>query len=132
LETLAEGLLAVDRDRLATDDDFPAPNNNAKQVALLLTDSLVVDDGAGRRLVERTLDALTDVVSALLDRHPNWAKGFRDGDGPRQLASQAVDVLCAFGLAECDGDTVRPRPALARYRAAPATRAGPTLWEEEP
>jgi hypothetical protein len=53
--------------------------------------------------------------ATLLERFPRWAKVYRDEDGPRRLASDAVAVLVGFRLVEVRSGLVRPLPAAARY-----------------
>ncbi len=134
LEERADGILAVDPEAVATDVVFPAPAGNAHQLALLLVDRLVPTEPDGtRRLAHLTAGELASTVHDVLDRFPGWARGQRDEGGPERLARQAVDLLVGLGLARCDGDGgVHARPALARYRSAPAVVCGPTLFEEIP
>ncbi|MFB9908490.1 TIGR02678 family protein [Allokutzneria oryzae] len=106
LEERAEGVLLVDVDGIATDSRFPDDAGNAKVAALLLLESLTGPS---------TVEQLEIEVQALLARFPRWAKTYRDEDGPRQLTSDAVAVLTAFGLAEQEAGIVRPLPAAARY-----------------
>ncbi|MCP3802659.1 TIGR02678 family protein [Allokutzneria sp. A3M-2-11 16] len=113
LEERAEGLLLVDVDGIATDSRFPDDAGNAKVAALLLLESLTGP---------ATVEQLEIQVEDLLSRFPRWAKTYRDEDGPRQLVSDAVAVLTAFGLAEREGGIIRPLPAAARYAVdAPRT-----------
>lgn len=132
LEERADGVLAVDPDALATDVSFPAPAGNAHQLALLLVDWLVPTDPDGsRRLAHLTAGELRAAVQDVLDRFPGWARGQREEGGPERLGRQAVDLLVGFGLARWDDEGgVQARPALARYRGAPAVVSGPTLFEE--
>jgi uncharacterized protein (TIGR02678 family) len=132
IEERAEGFLAVDPDAIATDERFPAPAGNVHQLALLLADRLVAADPTGsRRLVHLSVDDLGAAVQEVLDRFPGWARGQRDEGGPERLARQAADLLVAFGLARRDGaGGIEARPALARYRTAPAVVSGEaTLFE---
>lgn len=133
LEERAEGFIAVDIAGLATDILFPAPSGNAHQLALLLIDRLVAVDAVGRR----SLTALgpTDLrraVDGVLARFPGWAKSHREGDGPANLAAEAVALLVSFGLAAEDADgTVRALPAMARYRVGEPTTNARSLFEED-
>ncbi len=133
LEERAEGLLAVDADRVATDRQFPAPLGNAHQFALLLVERLVPTGLDGRRRLGRLdRDALRAAVDDILARFPAWARAAREGDGPERLARDAVNLLVGFGLARREPDgSVTARPALARYRTGEASTASvPTLFEE--
>jgi uncharacterized protein (TIGR02678 family) len=135
LEERAEGFLAIDPDAIASDARFPTPQGNAYQLALLLADRLVPAQLDGTRLLGH-LDAaeLRAEVHAVLARFPHWARGRREGDGPEQLAGEAVDLLVMFGLARREPDSaVSALPALARYRIAdPVVSNEPTLFEEDP
>ena len=118
LEERSEGLLAIDRAAVATDQMFPGPHGNVHQLALLLVDRLISTDEDGRRVIGAIGPAeLRRVVADLLARFPGWAKAHREGDGPDHLAAAAIDLLVGFGLAcrQQDG-TVTARPAIARYR----------------
>ena len=120
LEERAEGWAAIDPDALATDRVFPGPGDNVKQAALLLLDRLVTHDEAGeRRLAARSRADLEAHLLGLLERYKGWAKQARDGDGPARLTADAVALLAELGLVTVDGDTVEPRPMLARYTAKP-------------
>ncbi len=134
LEERADGILAVDPEAIATDVAFPAPAGNAHQLALLLADRLVpIDPDGSRRLAHLTAGELRSAVQDVLDRFPGWARGQREERGPEGLARQAVDLLVGLGLARRDDEGgVHARPALARYRSAPAVVSGPTLFEEVP
>jgi uncharacterized protein (TIGR02678 family) len=133
LEERSDGFLAVDPDALATDVSFPAPQGNVHQLALLLVDRLIVDNGEERTLTSLSPTELRRAVAAVLDSFPGWAKAHRDGDGPERLARGAVDLLVDFGLVDEESDgTVVARPALARYRVGePQVRSGElSLFEE--
>lgn len=106
LEERAEGVLLVDVDGIATDSRFPDDASTAKVAALLLLETL--DRPA-------TVEQWEIEAAALLDRFPRWAKTYRTDDGARALASDAISVLAAFGLAEQQAGLVRPLPAAARY-----------------
>jgi uncharacterized protein (TIGR02678 family) len=137
LEERAEGLLAVDEDAIATDTKFPDERSHAKHAALLLLDTLV-----GRRDGEHVatvapvpVHALVERVERLLGRFPAWARSYQSQGGAARLTGDALDLLCAFGLATRRGDSVIARPAAARYalatdRGDPVGRQDPTIWEE--
>ncbi|WP_328448597.1 TIGR02678 family protein [Amycolatopsis sp. NBC_00438] len=119
LEERAEGVLLVDVEGIATDSRFPDDAGTAKVAALLLLESLTGPS---------TVEQLEIGAAALLDRFPRWAKTYRNEDGPRQLTSDALAVLTAFGLAQHEAGLVRPLPAAARYavRDARTTEPGGT------
>jgi uncharacterized protein (TIGR02679 family) len=63
------------------------------------------------------VEQLWRVAVTLLERFPRWARGYRGDDGVRQLVSDAVAVLVAFGLVRTTtSGLVIPLPAAARYR----------------
>lgn len=135
LEERSDGFVSIDPDSIASDVQFPAPAGNSHQLALLLVDRLVVTEPDGsRRPAHLTATELRAAVQDVLDRFPGWARGQRDEGGPERLARQAVDLLVGFGLARWHaGGGVQARPAIARYRSAPAVvHRAPTLFEEEP
>jgi uncharacterized protein (TIGR02678 family) len=134
LEERAEGVLAVDPDAIATDLQFPSPQGNTYQLALILIDRLVKSDDAGRRSVGvLSPTALRRAVDGVLADHPTWALAYREENGPAQLAEEAVDILAAFDLVRRDEDgSVVGRPVLARYRIGEPITAppAPNLFEE--
>jgi uncharacterized protein (TIGR02678 family) len=111
-EERAEGYLLVDPDGLATDQRFPDDASHPKIAALVLLEHLV----AAPRPVPDT--ELATHAGALLERFPSWAKTYRSDDGAARLATDAVDVLCAFKLAARESGAVRARPAAARFAVA--------------
>jgi uncharacterized protein (TIGR02678 family) len=119
LEERAEGVLLVDPDGIATDSRFPDDSSNAKVAALLLLENIdtVV-----------TTEQLRVSATALLARFPSWAKGYRGDNGAGELVTDALDVLCGFGLVRVEDGLVHPLPAAARY--AVSTTRGPR--EEAP
>ncbi|MFE0021463.1 TIGR02678 family protein [Amycolatopsis sp. NPDC059021] len=118
LEERAEGVLLVDVDGIATDTRFPDDASNAKVAALLLLDALTGP---------MTIEQLQAAAAELLERFPRWAKSYRGEDGVRQLTTDALAVLTAFGLAQLTSGLVRPLPAAARY----AVRGARTSDSEE-
>lgn len=137
LEERLEGLMAVDPEGIATDQQFPAPAGNAHQLALLLIDELTDVGENGERMVGGlAASALRRAVDRILGEHPGWARSHREGDGPDLLARQAVDLLEGFGLVRRTPDgTVVARPALARYRSGEpvvSDRHALALFEDRP
>jgi uncharacterized protein (TIGR02678 family) len=96
----------VDPDGIATDSRFPDDGNNAKVAALLLLDDITS---------VTTVEQLRLAAGALLARFPAWAKGYRGEDGAAGLVTDALAVLCAFGLVRVADGLVHPLPAAARY-----------------
>lgn len=129
LEERAEGMLAVDPEQLATDVVFPAPNSTVKQVALILAGRLVAEDGTTRRLRAVERSELESAVGELFERHPAWAREYRDEGGISRLTAEAVTLLHALELVRIDDDIVEARPALARYRPEAPVTSARTLWE---
>jgi uncharacterized protein (TIGR02678 family) len=133
LEERAEGLLAVDPDGVATDQQFPGPHGHAHQLALLLIDLLTSGRGGPRVVGRLSAGELAGEVHRILERFPTWARTHRDGDGPERFAAEAVDLLVGFGLVQIEADgSVVARPAVARYRVGEPTvsESVPTLFEE--
>jgi uncharacterized protein (TIGR02678 family) len=121
LEDRAEGVLFIDTEGLATDTRFPDDASTAKVAALLLLDRM------GGAAV--TIEQLRISASALLARFPRWAKGYREDDGPAQLARDALAVLTGFGLVRVAGGLVQPLPAAMRYAVGTA-RTSDSATEE--
>lgn len=107
LEERAEGFLLVDPEAVATDTKFPDDSSTAKVAALLLLDAIIDGDATPEQLLER--------VESVLRERPSWAKSYRSDDGPKRLVTDAVAILCDFGLARRAGELVMPLPAAARY-----------------
>ena len=135
LEERAEGVIAVDSDAIATDLQFPSPQGNAYQLALLLIDRLVTTGAGGRRTVgSLSLTALRHAVDEVLAEHPGWARAYREEGGPALLSEEAVVLLVSFGLVRREEDgAVVGLPVLARYRIAEPITAPlpPSLFEED-
>ncbi|WP_330249323.1 TIGR02678 family protein [Nocardia sp. NBC_00565] len=110
LEERAEGVLLVDVDGIATDSRFPDDAATAKVAALLLLDAM-----PGSTTVEQLRRSATE----LLERFPRWARSYRGADGIRQLVSDSIATLSAFGLVRTTASgLVIPLPAAARYRVS--------------
>jgi uncharacterized protein (TIGR02678 family) len=135
LEERAEGVIAIDSDAIATDLQFPSPQGNTYQLALLLIDRLVTKGAGGRRTVgSLSSTALRHAVNEVLADHPGWARAYREEGGPALLLEEAVVLLVSFGLARREEDgSVVGLPVLARYRIGePITPSSPpTLFEED-
>ena len=135
LEERAEGVIAVDPDAIATDLQFPSPQGNTYQLALLLIDRMVAKGTGGRRTVGTlSLTALRHAVDEVLADHPVWARAYREEGGPALLLEEAVDLLVSFGLVRREDDgAVVGRPVLARYRIGEPITAplSPSLFEED-
>ncbi len=110
LEDRAEGRLLVDPDAIATDERFPEERSNAKHAALLLLDQLMAAAGAPIPVAD-----LTAHVTEWLDRDPSWARAYQSDGGAARLVTEALGMLCAFGLASRTAEGVCSRPAAARY-----------------
>jgi uncharacterized protein (TIGR02678 family) len=105
---------------------FGSRSSIAQQTAgvVLAALSEVGDDGE-RRMMPRTVSALEAALEAQLKRHRKWAQGARKA-GVGAMCAEAVELLQAFGLVECVGDEVCPRPAAARYSVAVDSADRPT------
>lgn len=119
LEGRAEGWLLVDPDAIATDARFPEERSNAKHAALLLLDQLIAAAGVPVPVADLIAHA-----TAWLDRDPSWARAYQSDGGAGRLVAEALDVLCAFGLASRTAEGVCPRPAAARYALRDDTGQG--------
>lgn len=135
LEERAEGVIAVDPDAIATDLQFPSPQGNTYQLALLLIDRLVKKGTGGQRTVGTlSSTALRHAVNEVLAEHPGWARAYREEGGPALLLEESVDLLVSFGLVRREEDgSVVGHPVLARYRIGePITAPSPpSLFEED-
>jgi uncharacterized protein (TIGR02678 family) len=135
LEERAEGVIAIDPEAIATDLQFPSPQGNTYQLALLLIDRLVANGAGGRRTVGALSSAaLHHAVDQVLADHPGWARAYREEGGPSLLLEDAVAILVSFGLVRREEDgTVVGRPVLARYRIGEPIVAlsPPSLFEED-
>ncbi|HEY1830293.1 MAG TPA: TIGR02678 family protein [Acidimicrobiales bacterium] len=135
LEERAEGVMAVDPDAIATDLQFPSPQGNTYQLALLLIDRLMTKSAGGRRSVSSLSSTdLRHAVNEVLADHPGWARAYREDGGPALLLEEAVELLVSFGLVRREEDgSVVGRPVLARYRVGePITaHSPPSLFEED-
>lgn len=135
LEERSDGVMAIDPDGLATDLQFPGPHGNAHQLALLLVDDLLTSDSRGRRdPVELPPAGLVQVVDAIFERFPKWARSQRDADGRRALTTDAIELLESFGLVRRTPDGgVAGRPAIARYSVgAPVVSSERATFDDEP
>jgi uncharacterized protein (TIGR02678 family) len=129
VERRAEGWLLVDPDGIATDVTFPAgeTGGNVKQAALLLLDALVAKvRGAGSGTWAR--GEVTEMIAALLARHPKWAAAYQGDDG-RTLTREMLHLLASLHLLTTDELTITLLPAAARYTAKAKDLDLDTLWE---
>jgi uncharacterized protein (TIGR02678 family) len=129
VERRAEGWLLVDPDSIATDITFPAgeTGGNVKQAALLLLDALVAKArAADSRMWAR--GEVTEMVAALLARHPRWATAYQADDG-RALTREVLHLLASLHLLTSDQLTIMLLPAAARYSAKAKDLDLDTLWE---
>jgi uncharacterized protein (TIGR02678 family) len=129
VERRAEGWLLVDPDSVATDVTFPAgeTGGNVKQTALLLVDALVSKARATDTHTWATGE-VTEMVHALLAKHPRWAAAYQGDDG-RSLTRDVLHLLASLSLVRLDDLTVTVLPAAARYTARARDLDLDTLWE---
>lgn len=108
-EVRAEGIAMVDPDDQLTDVRMPEQGTRG-HITLLLAEHLAASpDGA-------TMPELTARLRELVAEHGGfWAKSARDPAAGEELVEAAVARLTALGLVNRDAESVRPRPALARY-----------------
>ncbi len=117
LEERAEGYLLVDPESVATDGRFPDDSSHAKVAALRLLDIISPAGTAPEQLLA--------AAETLLRSSPGWARAYQSDGGAARLVSDAVAVLCEFGLVRKVGHMVAAAPAAARYRVVPAE-----VWAE--
>lgn len=114
-ELRAEGLALVDPDAELTDAAMPAEGTEA-HATLLVAEFL-----AERARSDPPQRVPTSQVAAFLREQADtygryWRKAAREPGAERDLAEQALQRLAALKLVQRDADSVRPRPALARFR----------------
>jgi uncharacterized protein (TIGR02678 family) len=122
-EVRAEGVALLDPSGEATDLGMPEEGTDG-HATLLLAEYLA----AALRERPGTAIPVTELrqhVAALADQHrAHWRKGAGDPGAERELTAGALRRLAALGLIRQAGDTVSPRPALARYGYAEPTITG--------
>jgi uncharacterized protein (TIGR02678 family) len=111
-----------------TDVAMPAEGTDA-HVTLLVADFLARQSGV---LIGD--DDVAAFVRKARDRYGRyWRKSAREPGSERELAAIALDRLAKLRLITRDGDTIRSRPALARFALGqpemrvPTPRATPNL-----
>ncbi|MGI5340564.1 TIGR02678 family protein [Streptomyces sp. CA-181903] len=113
-EVRAEGIAMVDPDDDLTDVRMPEQGTHG-HVTLLLTEHLAAADGPV------TVAELRREVRELAERYGGfWSKTAKEPGAEGELVEQALTKLTALGLITRQGDTVTPRPALARYSVGEA------------
>lgn len=112
LERHAEVLLAIDETRGSTDTTFGERASTVAQVSGVILRHLLDERRAPTSV---SAERVVTLVAELLDADPEWAKGYQTPGGARNLATEAVDHLVAFGLARRAGELVVGRPTAARY-----------------
>ncbi|MER7672856.1 TIGR02678 family protein [Kitasatospora sp. NPDC096128] len=123
-EVRAEGLAMVDSDDDLTDLRMPESGTDG-HVALLLAEYL-----AGRGGTVPLADLHQQVAGWAVEHAGFWRRSATTPGAEAELAEQAVERLVALGLLErAEGPdgvaSVRPRPALERYRVGEAVLLEP-------
>jgi uncharacterized protein (TIGR02678 family) len=113
-EMRAEGIAMVDPEDELTDVRMPEQRTDG-HVTLLVAEYL-----AHRH--EATLDALHAFVRQAAAEHASfWRKGVTEPGAEAELLAVALEKLLALRLVELDKETVRSRPAIARFALAEPT-----------
>ena len=113
-EMRAEGIAMVDPEDELTDVRMPEQRTDG-HVTLLVAEYL-----AHRH--EATLDALHAFVRRVAAEHASfWRKGVTEPGAEAELLAIALEKLLALRLVELDKETVRSRPAIARFALAEPT-----------
>jgi len=118
VERHADVWLAIDPTGESSPNRFSPSGRGSKvqQTAALILRTLVsADDEGRRRRVTRSRSTVEATVDDALRQNPAWAKTARAEGGPKALCSAALDLLEEFGLVQCEGDQIAPRPAAARF-----------------
>ena len=119
----AEGLALVDPEGELTDAALPAEGTVA-HATLLVAEFLAEQTRADafRRIPES--EVATFLRRAADEYARYWRKAEREPGAETELAEQALERLAALKLVQRDGESVRPRPALARFAVGqPQVRA---------
>lgn len=107
-EMRAEGIAMTDPDDELTDVRMPEQRTDG-HVTLLVAEHLAARKSA-------TLPELRAFVRKAAAEHKSyWRKGVTEPGADAELLGIALEKMTALSLAETDGDTVRARPALARF-----------------
>ena len=113
-EMRAEGIAMVDPEDELTDVRMPEQRTDG-HVTLLVAEYLASREQA-------TLDALHAFVRQAAAEHAvYWRKGVMEPGAEAELLAIALEKLSALRLVEPDGQTVRSRPAIARFALAEPT-----------
>lgn len=113
-EMRAEGLALVDPEGELTDTALPAEGTVA-HATLLVAEFLGQQTRADalRRIPESEVAAFLRRAADQYGRY--WRKTEREPGAENELAGQALERLAALRLVRRDEESVRPRPALARF-----------------
>ncbi|WP_428266237.1 TIGR02678 family protein [Haliangium sp.] len=126
IERRREGIAAIDPAGEVSDTRFPDGGSTVKHAALLLAEQLAEAFRRGREIMgDSEVAGRTAALMADYGERCGWSQQYRSGgaQGARLLATDAMQLLAAFGLAERRPDGWHPRPAIARF--APTIAGGP-------
>lgn len=143
-EQRAEGLALVDESAALSDVAMPAEGTEA-HVTLLVAEFLAQRYRAlpGAQAAVSIGEVTRFVAEARQHYGTYWRKSAKEPGAEHELARTALDRLRKLQLVDCrndhdgdhDGDSVQPRPALARFAIGeteikrPAQSAQPTLFD---
>jgi uncharacterized protein (TIGR02678 family) len=128
-EVRAEGVAMLDADGDLSDFHMPEAGTRG-HATLLVAEWLsgTLQDGPSCTVSRADV---VDRVARLADEHQShWRKGIIEADNSRQLAEEVIHVLESLRLILVRQDTIRPLPAIARYRIAAPKIAQPRLRQE--
>ena len=114
-ELRAEGVALVDPRGDATDVALPEEGTDG-HVTLLVAEHLAEHARSypGESIGRDALEAHVRELARVHAKH--WRKAATEEGAERELTERALGHLAALDLVRLDGDRVRPRPAIGRYR----------------
>jgi len=117
VEVRREGLMLVDDGGAMSDLTFPA-TGTVNHAALLFADFLGRQGEAGEEPWAGLGELRAESERLLGEYGRHFSKVYREHpEGAQRLLDDALERLAEFGLAELHPEGVRPRPAIARFRA---------------
>ncbi|MDN5870243.1 MAG: TIGR02678 family protein [Nitrococcus sp.] len=114
-EHRAEGSALVDETGDLTDAPLPQQGTDA-HATLLLAEFLAARMRAGDDTPVPHAEITAFMRAAARDHRKYWRKAAQEAGAERELASAALNHLEALNLVSRHGETVRPLPAVCRFR----------------